>query len=544
MFFRKIKTPQGTTYLHLVESYREGKKVCQRTLLSLGKVGDGKFALLAEAIRQHTDWLTAEELAKKLDVKKTFILGPLLILERLFEKLGINSTLEDILLSHPQIKFNLRKILFTMVSARFVQAGSKLKLFEHWQRVFYPEMLESDLKLHQMYRALDLLARHKEDIEKSLYWKDRDLFNREVDVVLYDLTTLRFESVRTDKGKLRQFGYSKEKRSDCVQVVFGLLVDREGLPLGFEVYPGNTFEGKTISDIVSKMREKFQVRRFIFVADRGLFSSGNLKVLRGGGGEFIMGMKLGLFKKRDKEFYDKERFEEMNKDLRICETKHEGDRLIITWSLKRAERDRKTREDILSKIKKKLKSKRLNVKSFVTNKNYKKYVSLSEGKKTPVLNEKAIEEEEKKDGFFGVLTNVREKSACELMFNYKELWRIEDAFGELKGTLRARPVFHWTDERIKGHLVMCFIAYLCEAYLTRELRKRGCVLKSKAVERGSIASRPLTVVEAMKELSEVRAVPVKLKEKTLWIRTDIEGNTAKIFRAAGGSDSKEITQGL
>ena len=74
MFFRKIKTPQGTTYLHLVESYREGKKVCQRTLLSLGKVGDGKFALLAEAIRQHTDWLTAEELAKKLDVKKTFIL--------------------------------------------------------------------------------------------------------------------------------------------------------------------------------------------------------------------------------------------------------------------------------------------------------------------------------------------------------------------------------------------------------------------------------------------------------------------------------------
>ena len=87
-------------------------------------------------------------------------------------------------------------------------------------------------------------------------------------------------------------------------------------------------------------------------------------------------------------------------------------------------------------------------------------------------------------------------------------------FGELKGTLKARPVFHWTDERIKGHLVMCFIAYLCEAYLTRELRKRGCVLKSKAVEKGSIASRPLTMVEAMKELSEVRAVPVKLKEKT------------------------------
>ena len=161
-------------------------------------------------------------------------------------------------------------------------------------------------------------------------------------------------------------------------------------------------------------------------------------------------------------------------------------------------------------------------------------------KKTPVLNEKAIEEEEKKDGFFGVLTNVREKSACELMFNYKELWRIEDAFGELKGTLRARPVFHWTDERIKGHLVMCFIAYLCEAYLTRELRRRGSFLKSRAVERGSIAPRPLTVVEAMKELSEVRAVPVQIKEKKIWIRTDIQGNATEIFRVAGVQIPKKL----
>ena len=89
--------------------------------------------------------------------------------------------------------------------------------------------------------------------------------------MLYDLTTLRFESTRTDLGKLRQFGYSKERRSDCTQVVFGLLVNRDGIPLGFEVFPGNTFEGKTLSDIVDKMRKKFNVRRFIFVADRGFY---------------------------------------------------------------------------------------------------------------------------------------------------------------------------------------------------------------------------------------------------------------------------------
>lgn len=539
MFLRKIKTPQGTTYLHLVESYREGQKVCQRTLLSLGKVGDGKFALLAEAIRRHTHWLTAEELSQKLDVKKTFILGPLLILQKLFEKLGINQVLEEILLLHPKINFDLKKILFTMVSARFVQAGSKLKLFEHWQRVFYPDIVVPNLKLHQLYRALDLLAKHKENIEKSLYWHGRDLFNREVDVVLYDLTTLRFESVRTDKGKLRQFGYSKEKRSDCTQVVFGLLVDKEGLPLGFEVYPGNTFEGKTVADIAGKMREKFQVRRFVFVGDRGLFSTDNLKAIRKGESEFIMGMKIGVLKNRHKEFYDKSRYKEVQ-GLSVYETEHKGDRLILTWSLKRAERDRKTREDILSKIEKKLKGKRLSMKSFVTNKNYKKYVCLDEGKKTPILNQEVIKEEERRDGFFGVVTNVKKMPASELVSNYKELWRIEDAFGELKGTLKARPVFHWTDQRIKGHLVMCFIAYLCEAYLTRELRKRGSFLKSVAVDKGSVPARALTVSEALRELREVRAVPVKVKEKTMWIRTDIEGNAARIFRAAGVQIPKKL----
>ena len=136
MYIRKNINSAGMFYFQLVASYREGKKVRQKILLSLGKKEEGKLDNLAEAVSRHTSLLRAEELAKKLDVKKTYILGPLLILERLFENLGINSTLEDILFSHPQIKFNLRKILFTMVSARFVQAGSKLKLFEHWQRVF------------------------------------------------------------------------------------------------------------------------------------------------------------------------------------------------------------------------------------------------------------------------------------------------------------------------------------------------------------------------------------------------------------------------
>ncbi len=361
-------------------------------------------------------------------------------------------------------------------------------------------------------------------------------------MVLYDLTTLRFESVREDLGQLRKFGYSKEMRTDCTQVVLGLVVDPEGIPLGFEVYPGNTFEGSTIGDIVEKMRKKFRVRRFIFVADRGLFSNKNLKVLRQKDeptnkdkGEFIVGMKLGLFRKRHNEFYDisRYRFIDPEGSLAVYETEHGGDRCIVTWSKTRAERDRKAREDILDKIRKKLAKNKLTPKVFVTNKTYQRYVlGLDEGKRF-ALNEQAICEDAAKDGFFGVLTNVADLSAEQIIGNYKQLWIIEDAFGELKGTLKSRPVFHWKDDRIVGHLTLCFLAYLCEAHLTNALREKRLELFSKAIDEKIIDPRPLTVAEAMRELVEVRAIPVKVKSNTLWVRTDIAGNAAKIFSVLG-----------
>ena len=540
MFIKKIKSPKGDVYLQLAESYRQGKKVLHRTLTPLGKAGDGRMENLTQAVLRYAGEKTAEDfLAKNLKIKKTFVLGPLLILNRLFEKLGINQAVKELPKSK-KTKFDIQKILFALVASRFANPGSKLKVFEKHQKAFYPGLFSSDIKLHQIYRALDFLADNKSEIERSLYQHGRDWFDLQTDIVLYDLTTLRFESRRTDLGELRQFGYSKEKRSDCTQAVLGLLTDREGLPLGFEVYPGNTFEGKTVSDIERKLRKKFKVRRFVFVGDRGIFSKKNLESLSKKGGEFIVGMKLGSIRSRHKEFYDTSRFQRINDDLSVYETEYDGDRLIVTWSAKRAERDKKAREDILLKIEKKLQSPGKGARQFITNEAYKKYVRLGEGNKKPGLNKKAILEEEKKDGFFGVVTNVQDMSAPALISHYKGLWIIEDAFRELKGTLKARPVFHWTDKRIVGHLVMCFIAYLCGAYLTRELRKRGSVLKSVAVDSGAIARRPLTAAEGMRDLLEVRAVPVEVKGSVIWVRTEIEGNAAEIFRAAGVQPPKRL----
>ena len=253
-------------------------------------------------------------------------------------------------------------------------------------------------------------------------------------------------------GDLRKFGYSKERRGDMVQVVFALLVDKDGMPLGFEVYPRNTFEGHTLPDIVKKIKKKFQVNRFIMVADRGLFSNGNLKILRKSGVEFIVGMKLGVFKKRHEEFYDKSRLKRLNEDVSLWETEHEGERLIVTWSKKRADRDKKKREDVLDRITAKLDKKTVKAGDFVSHKAYRKYVCFSKGKKPPVLNEEAISEAEKKDGFFGLVTNVRDQSAQEVLSHYKDLWRIEkkeDSRKSLCGRGRwkcGRILFH---DRIK-----------------------------------------------------------------------------------------------
>ncbi len=535
MFIKITKNPAGQQYYYLVETYRDRGKVRQRMLLSLGRVEEDRLEALAAAISEHKELFTVLELAKKISTDETFILGPLLVLERIFETSGIDHVLSSLAERHPKLGFDLRELVFTMVAARFVRPGSKLKVYEHWQKRLYPKMVSKHIELHQLYRALDVLHEHKEQIEKSLYFHDRDLFNQSVDVVLYDLTTLRFESTRTDLGELRQFGYSKERRSDCTQVVLGLLVTPEGIPLGFEVYPGNTFEGATLGDIVEKLRTKFRVRRFIFVADRGLFSKKNLVALRGEQkvGEFIVGMKLGVFKKRHDEFYDLGRYRWTSKDLAVYETTHEGDRCIITWSRLRAERDRKARQDVLDKIRKKLAKKKISAKSFVTNKTYQRYVVGLNDNTAFALNEKAIAEDAQRDGFFGVVTNVKDQSAQDIVANYKTLWVVEDAFGEIKGSLRSRPVFHWKDERIVGHLVLCFLAYLCEALLTKALREKGLMLQSPAIDDETIDPRALTVVEAMRELHEVRAIPVKLQSTTMWTRTDISGNAHKLFAAIG-----------
>lgn len=533
MFIKTTRNKNGTAYYHLVESYRQDGKVKQRTLMSLGRVEDGKLDKLAEAISKHSEKLSVFNLAKDVDVKDTYILGPLLVLRRMMDELGVSECLSVLQGKHQKLQFDFEKIVFSQICSRFLKPVSKLSLYDNWLERMYPKMVEHDIALQHIYRSLDLLYEHKDEIEQFLYSYGKNLFNINVDVVLYDLTTLRFESTRTDLGELRRFGYSKEMRSDCTQVVLGLLTDTQGIPLCFEVHPGNTFEGDTLDGIVDRISRKLAVRRFIFVADRGLFSFDNLKHIKSRNGEFIVGLRMGVLKQQVQEtFYNLDGFTWKTPELAVMETTLGDDRCIITWSKTRAERDRKAREEVLDKIKTRLFSKKPLSKKFITNRSYKKYLTVK-GETQCTLNHKAIAKEAEKDGFFGIITNVKEMTAMEIVSNYKELWRIEDAFGEMKGTLKSRPMFHWTDKRIIGHLVLCFLSHFCEAHLTKKLRKSNMTQESKSIEKGVVKQRPLTVVVAMEELSRVMAVPVKVKKETIWLRTDIPPNAIKLMKAIG-----------
>lgn len=533
MYIKITKNQRGDAYYHLVEAYREEGKVKQRTLMSLGRVEDNKLEELSAAISKHLEAINVFNLAKEIDISNTYVLGPLLVLERMMEVLGIDEVLQQIHSNHEKLKFDFRKIIFTQLSSRFIKPVSKLSLYDKWLNQMYPMMIDPNTELQHIYRSLDILASHKETIEKFLYSHGKDLFSINVDVVLYDLTTLRFESTREDLAALPRFGYSKENRGDCTQVVMGLLTDTQGIPLCFEVHPGNTFEGKTLTSIVDKIREKFSIRRFIFVADRGLFSMGNLEHIRNQNGEFIVGFKMGsMNQQRQQEYYNIKNYTWVNEELAIYETTLNEDRCIITWSKARAERDRKAREDILDKIKIILSSSKKPTKSFITNRNYKKYIK-TQGKLHCELNQEAITLEAARDGFFGIITNVTTMSAKEIVLNYKQLWKIEDAFGEIKGTLKTRPMFHWTDQRIIGHLVLCFLAYFCEAHLTKTLREKDLSVERKSISKNIIKPRPLTVVQAMEELSNVMAIPVKVKNKTIWVRTDIPSNAQYLIKAIG-----------
>jgi hypothetical protein len=522
MYVRLNRHATGHAYLQIVRSFREDGKVKQEVVFTLGRLdvlqGTGQLDNIVAALGKYATRQTWIDLSKDVSIEQVHHLGAAHVVSRMMERLGLKAMFERLAAKHPRMKLPWTTIMTGMIVSRFIRPCSKRRLnMEQWGRI-YPGILEMDAPpLKSFYRAMDVLWKHRDEVEAALFDRggQRDLFNQELDVVFFDLTTLYFESVDTDEGELRRFGYSKEHRNDCTQVMLGLLVDREGVPVGYHLFPGNTYEPHSLPTILEKLKAKYRIQRVIVVADRGLITKGNVGELRKAGMDFILGMKLWTMAAGEQaSVLDKEKYQVLDKagDVLIRETTHGGERLVLTWSRTRAERDAALREKVLERLQGQL-TPGATVKRFVTHKGYRQYLKgLDDG--APVLDEEAVEEAERRDGFFGVLTSVpaEKMSGAEIFERYHDLWHVEDAFGEIKGPLETRPMFHWVDPRIQSHVLLCLMAYYVEAVMIREFRK---------------ADTDMTVGRWFRALNEVYAIPVDVRGTRAWVRNEIRGEAAE-----------------
>ncbi len=524
MYLRLNRNADGVAYLQIARSYREAGKVKREILFSLGRLdvlqSTGQIDSLVKAFARFSVKQQLIDLSEDVSVSRVYHLGAAHVVKKMLERLGIKRMLERLAAEHPRMKLPWIAIITGMIASRFIKPCSKRRLnLEEWEKI-YPGILETDAPpLKSFYRAMDVLWKHREDIEATLFDRcgQRDLFNQELDVVFYDLTTLHFESVNDEpkNGQLRRFGYSKIHRKDLTQVILGLLVDREGVPVGYQLFPGNTYEPHSLPAILEKLRTKHRVTRVVLVADRGIITKDNVGELHKAGMDFILGMRLwGMTQAWQAKVMEKSQYRRLNKDgsLLMREMKYQGDRLIVTWSQERADRDAFIREEIVKKIRERLDKKNPEPKQFVTHKGYRQFLKgLNEG--TPKIDEEAIAAAGKRDGFFGVLTNVSEAVLRdeEIYDRYRDLWRVEDAFGEIKGPIQTRPMFHWVDSRIQSHVLLCLLAYYVEAILIRDFRK------------GKAA---FTVGQWFRALNEIYAVPVDVRGTRAWVRNEIRGIAA------------------
>lgn len=286
-----------------------------------------------------------------------------------------------------------------------------------------------------------------------------------IDVVFYDITTLYFEAA--DEDDLRRTGYSKDGKFDCPQVLLGLLVTRDGLPISYEIFEGDLSEKKTFIPLLKRAQQKFGFPSPIVVADAGLPSRKNIDALVKDGYEYILGARI---KNENKAV--KQRILDLGlTDGQAASIKtDDGLRIVVSFTEKRRKRDAINREKGLRRLQEKVASGKVS-KKHINNRGYNKYLRL-QGEARIDIDMDAFEKDAAWDGLKGYVTNTK-LSEEEVIGNYHNLWFIERAFRMNKTDLQIRPMYHRLRNRIEGHICICFCAYVLQLEIERLLKAAG-----------------------------------------------------------------------
>ena len=540
--FIKTTRAKGYEYIKLVESYRESGTTRHRVLFNFGR---------ADVIRQDESFLRIInrlcEVAGKPNPGHQPEAAPFgdcgeavlynygyLAYSQLWKELGIEGCIEEAE-NDSKLTFSLVQTTFLMVCQHLLEPMSKLATFEGQGRYFNMP----DISLHHMYRALERLSKTKEEIEMGLFQYNYIRTNKSVEVVFYDLTTIHFESQLADE-ELRSFGFSKAGKYNEVQVVLGMVIDSSGMPVGYELFKGNTYEGHTIVKTLEKIKQRFRIRRVVIVADRGLNYKDGLNKIKAAGYGYIMAAKIkgssaAMQKKifNDKGFidiYDKEG----NLELKYKVMGHENiftdekgvrhvlqENMVVTYSPKRARKDESDRERTIEKARNLLENpERIATTNKRGGRKYINQTSKDKDKPHYALAENKIEQDAKFDGYYVIQTSEKSMGVLEVMDAYHTLWKIEESFRIMKSTLEIRPVYHSNPERIKGHFVVCFLAFLLE-------RKMELLLKDSNITEEGCTSSPQKIQEALNTM-QLAAVPTSQGEK--FIKVKPHDLAKKIFK--------------
>lgn len=395
------------------------------------------------------------------------------------------------------------KILKDLVLCRISNPTSKLETSNILKRYY---MKEHDLDA--IYRTMDQVFEKIDDIRLATFEATASLVPGEVDVILFDVTTLHFESIQEDE--LRRFGYSKNFRFNTTQVVLALATNTDGLPIGYELFEGNKAEVKTLIDIIDEWKKKFRIKDVCFIGDRAMFSEANLKAMEERNYKYIVAAKLrslpdvmqeklmqeGNYSKTidtgtfswvgDFDYHQDDiiRLEEAQassreiKKYRELIENNKNRRFVVSYNTKRAWRDYKKRKSLLEKVEKQLTQTSSNTAKLVSNAAVKKYTS-SEGKSKSSIDETKVETDERWDGFHGVITNIEKGTTtlAHILGQYRRLVKIEECFRINKTDLKMRPIYHFKPERIRAHIAICYMAFA----LVRQLEYRTKLLKKLSV---------------------------------------------------------------
>jgi Transposase DDE domain len=537
--FVRVKKSHGYKYLQIVESKREGKKVKQRVLSTLGQLealsAAGKIDDLTRSLAKFSTIRAIVDARREgsIQAHRSISIGPALVFERLWQQLGIDGVIKG-LAAGGRERFSLERAIFLTVLHRLMEPGSD-RAAERWKEDLQIRGTQS-IELHHLYRAMGWLGEvssqlgsdahtlrcRKDLIEEELFRRNRDLFS-ELELVFFDTTSLYFEGHGGES--LGQYGHSKDHRPDLRQMVVGAVLDGAGRPICCELWPGNLTDVGSLIPVVTRLKQRFGIASVCVVADRGMISAKTIQKLESA--ELGMCYILGARMHKDTTVRDQvlpsagklqpvtgaKKTSTDPSPLSVREQWVAGKRYVVCYNEEQARKDAADREAIVESLRQKLKN---GDKSLVGNKGYRRYLK-STGKEHFSIDEAKLAAEQRFDGLWVLRTNTS-FSAAEVALKYKQLWMVESIFRSAKSLLETRPIYHKVDDTIRGHVFCSFLALVVRKELETRLENQGHTLEWAEVKR---------------DLRALQEVEVELQGKRLYLRTDLRGVCHAVLKAAG-----------